>query len=1141
MASSRYSASTTLSSVVLPSLKDLNFPYRGPGRPADAAAQEVASNQPRSVNQWGSRSQQQQQPSPPLSTHEQQYPPAKQHDQPAYPTTTTTTSAPIAVQLPGALRREAKRPRTSARPPQSQPQASASTSPTTYTPYPPFPQPTAAYQGQYSGYQQQASQPQFIHPREVQQPPPPSHNPYPSPGPGPPSAQGQWERRQQQQPFQPQQPPQPQTQPRYPSSQSNGHYPPPAATTSTPPQHPQHYAPHSAHSIPHEQQPTPQHLVRQHSARQAPQARVQPATAHAQLQTINPSQIQHAPPSSQSPVQAGHVQQQPHHLSHPPPSQPHPSLAHPHAHSQPPPQLQRPQSQSQRPPQAQQQHQPARSNSTQSHPPPPLNSLSLSHPQPPHPHAHSITPPVPQSHSLPHSQTQPPAVIQLQSPSQPPPQHADPRQLLRNPPPAPAASSSTRRAPAPTPPQAPPQATPQPPSQPTFMGRTVPIVPTTVERLSQQAQQSQHAPSGSQSSPRAHQRQPHNDSSGIYGGAGVGITPQQTQKTRPPPQAQPPQQRRPPQEQPNPPPSTTFEHQQAYQHPPPPLQLHQQHSGPQNTNPHVQSQQHAQTQPQYQSPAPQQHQPRGTPIQLVQHQTLPETPPASSSSSGYLGHGGSYSAPLHSANFGAADAGAGASGLNGRSESSPYSADFTAPPTTARSDPMPSAAPGTSYQRSEPQQVLLQAQAPTQAQVQAGYTSPRGVVMNEILEHCRMLYAFASRYASTQQSQNPRQPHMDEIAEMAQRANEVVRLLGELKRMDHLATKGPGAGIGIATSMVGIVPTVIATPPVQHRAASPTPTPMEVDVVPVVDLGASGGSLSARAPKRPWESMEGDGDEVDELDDSEEAPYPTPPGANGPTTAEQDMELIRVKRAATSGNGANGVVTKTKYRKRSRTTPPGKCHSCQINETPEWRRGPDGARTLCNACGLHYAKLLRKRDKEAANGGNPPAKIDMETLRASARADQSHKEARKQQAAGAAVHQTSAPAKQAKHQSTEEDVEMEVVVNNKTASPSRTPNPPPPAPQSAHESTFQLQLSTSLSPATMPRGSTSTWVASQPQPPPPPVTASATPIINGSGTGSGSVGANSSASANTNGQRTFIQEQLHPSFTRAAQASPSSR
>ncbi|ORX63488.1 GATA-domain-containing protein, partial [Basidiobolus meristosporus CBS 931.73] len=52
--------------------------------------------------------------------------------------------------------------------------------------------------------------------------------------------------------------------------------------------------------------------------------------------------------------------------------------------------------------------------------------------------------------------------------------------------------------------------------------------------------------------------------------------------------------------------------------------------------------------------------------------------------------------------------------------------------------------------------------------------------------------------------------------------------------------------------------------------------------------------------------------------------------------------------------------------KRSGQPPPGRCHSCNTTETPEWRRGPDGARTLCNACGLHFAKLTRKRAQVAA-------------------------------------------------------------------------------------------------------------------------------------------------------------------------------
>ncbi|WPH02567.1 Hypothetical protein R9X50_00543200 [Acrodontium crateriforme] len=62
----------------------------------------------------------------------------------------------------------------------------------------------------------------------------------------------------------------------------------------------------------------------------------------------------------------------------------------------------------------------------------------------------------------------------------------------------------------------------------------------------------------------------------------------------------------------------------------------------------------------------------------------------------------------------------------------------------------------------------------------------------------------------------------------------------------------------------------------------------------------------------------------------------------------------------TSDVKADTSIPDTKKR-RGRAAPPGRCHSCNRAETPEWRRGPDGARTLCNACGLHYAKLTRKQ------------------------------------------------------------------------------------------------------------------------------------------------------------------------------------
>ncbi|KAE8246893.1 hypothetical protein A4X13_0g5584 [Tilletia indica] len=38
-----------------------------------------------------------------------------------------------------------------------------------------------------------------------------------------------------------------------------------------------------------------------------------------------------------------------------------------------------------------------------------------------------------------------------------------------------------------------------------------------------------------------------------------------------------------------------------------------------------------------------------------------------------------------------------------------------------------------------------------------------------------------------------------------------------------------------------------------------------------------------------------------------------------------------------------------------------KCLGCGATETPEWRRGPIGPRTLCNACGLLFAKMKRKK------------------------------------------------------------------------------------------------------------------------------------------------------------------------------------
>ncbi|SAM85271.1 uncharacterized protein UBRO_07508 [Ustilago bromivora] len=88
--------------------------------------------------------------------------------------------------------------------------------------------------------------------------------------------------------------------------------------------------------------------------------------------------------------------------------------------------------------------------------------------------------------------------------------------------------------------------------------------------------------------------------------------------------------------------------------------------------------------------------------------------------------------------------------------------------------------------------------------------------------------------------------------------------------------------------------------------------------------------------------------------------------------------------------GMDGDMKGPQYKKRSRAPAPGSCQACATSETPEWRRGPDGARTLCNACGLHYAKLVRKRMQQ--EGGEEPSPsqappqislVSLEELRAS--------------------------------------------------------------------------------------------------------------------------------------------------------------
>jgi len=76
-----------------------------------------------------------------------------------------------------------------------------------------------------------------------------------------------------------------------------------------------------------------------------------------------------------------------------------------------------------------------------------------------------------------------------------------------------------------------------------------------------------------------------------------------------------------------------------------------------------------------------------------------------------------------------------------------------------------------------------------------------------------------------------------------------------------------------------------------------------------------------------------------------------------------------------SDYGFGGFAGWDTKKRPGKAPPSGGCHSCYRAETPEWRRGPDGAGTLCIACGLEYAKLTRRM------GANKAAMVTGSNLR----------------------------------------------------------------------------------------------------------------------------------------------------------------
>jgi len=61
-----------------------------------------------------------------------------------------------------------------------------------------------------------------------------------------------------------------------------------------------------------------------------------------------------------------------------------------------------------------------------------------------------------------------------------------------------------------------------------------------------------------------------------------------------------------------------------------------------------------------------------------------------------------------------------------------------------------------------------------------------------------------------------------------------------------------------------------------------------------------------------------------------------------------------------------GEIIKNGYSKQCKKA--GKCYHCGTTDSPEWRKRPEGANTLCNACGLRFATITKKRKRERESG-----------------------------------------------------------------------------------------------------------------------------------------------------------------------------
>ncbi|KAG2174972.1 hypothetical protein INT43_006034 [Umbelopsis isabellina] len=100
------------------------------------------------------------------------------------------------------------------------------------------------------------------------------------------------------------------------------------------------------------------------------------------------------------------------------------------------------------------------------------------------------------------------------------------------------------------------------------------------------------------------------------------------------------------------------------------------------------------------------------------------------------------------------------------------------------------------------------------------------------------------------------------------------------------------------------------------------------------------------------------------------SPSTTSESRNGTSIREADVTTSKLEEIHTSEPtfrpASNTTVWNANIQLKLGTSSHGNarvvCENCHTDSSPEWRKGPTGQKTLCNACGLRYARSVAKQD-----------------------------------------------------------------------------------------------------------------------------------------------------------------------------------